>query len=119
MHVLEVFLCAREDDYVVGVRVCRQCPGVWVLGIFCCWRLLVVFHWWCLLNVCCCVVSFVCWCGCFGFEGPSFCEFAEDVKECVHYVTLKNGGRGAVREVVDLILKTQAKWPQVTERYFQ
>ena len=43
----------------------------------------------------------------------------DDVKECVHYVTLKNGGRGAVREVVDLILKTQHKWPEVTERYFQ
>ena len=43
----------------------------------------------------------------------------EDVKESVHYVTLKNGGHGAVREVVDLILKTQAKWPGVTERYFQ
>ena len=43
----------------------------------------------------------------------------EDVKEAVHYVTQKMGGRGAVREVVDLILKTQAKWPGVTERYFQ
>ena len=43
----------------------------------------------------------------------------DDVKEIVHYVTLRNGGRGAVREVADLILKTQAKWPAVTERYFQ
>ncbi len=43
----------------------------------------------------------------------------EDVKEAVHYVTLKKGGRGAVREVVDLILKTQHKWAEITERYFQ
>ena len=43
----------------------------------------------------------------------------EDVKEAAHYVTLKKGGRGAVREVIDLILKTQGKWPGVTERYFQ
>ena len=43
----------------------------------------------------------------------------DEVREAVHYVTLKKGGRGAVREVVDLILKTQSKWPGVTERYFQ
>ena len=43
----------------------------------------------------------------------------EDVREIVHYVTAKPGGRGAVREVVDLILKTQHKWTGVTERYFQ
>ena len=43
----------------------------------------------------------------------------DEVKEVAHYVTLKKGGRGAVREVGDLILKTQAKWPRVTERYFQ
>ncbi|OIO39419.1 MAG: hypothetical protein AUJ71_00650 [Candidatus Omnitrophica bacterium CG1_02_49_16] len=43
----------------------------------------------------------------------------DDVKESVHYVTIKNGGRGAVREVIDLILKTQHKWPVVTEGYFQ
>lgn len=43
----------------------------------------------------------------------------DEVKEVVHYVTLKSGGRGAVREVVDLILKTQNKWKSVTERYFR
>ena len=43
----------------------------------------------------------------------------EEVKEIAHYVTLKNGGRGAVREIVDLILKTQGKWEQATERYFK
>ena len=42
----------------------------------------------------------------------------EDVKQAAHYVTLKRGGRGALREVADLILKTQSKWPVVTERYF-
>ncbi len=43
----------------------------------------------------------------------------DEVKEVAHYVTLKKGGRGAVREVVDLILKTQNKWPAVTERYIR
>ena len=43
----------------------------------------------------------------------------DEVKSIAHYVTLKKGGRGAVREVIDLILKTQGKWPSVTERYFR
>lgn len=37
-------------------------------------------------------------------------EAAAEVKGAVHYVTAKRGGRGAVREVVELILKTQGKW---------
>ena len=41
-----------------------------------------------------------------------------EVKDAAHYVTLRNGGRGAVREVADLILKTQQKWAAATERYF-
>lgn len=41
-----------------------------------------------------------------------------EVKEIAHYVTQKKGGDGAVREVVDLILKGQGKWPIVTGKYF-
>lgn len=41
-----------------------------------------------------------------------------DVKEKAHYVTERFGGRGAVREVADLILKAQGKWEQVTQNYF-
>jgi len=33
-----------------------------------------------------------------------------DVKKKVHYVTKHQGGRGAVREVVEKILKCQGKW---------
>ncbi len=42
-----------------------------------------------------------------------------DVKEAAHYVTERAGGRGAVREVIDLLLKTQGKWEEVTSRYFR
>ena len=42
-----------------------------------------------------------------------------DVKEAVHYVTEKSGGRGAVREVIELLLKAQGKWDDVTRRYFR
>ena len=40
-----------------------------------------------------------------------------ETKKAAHYVTKKNGGRGAVREVVELILKTQDKWSEVKSRY--
>ncbi len=41
-----------------------------------------------------------------------------EVKGAAHYVTAKNGGRGAVREIADKILKTQGKWAAVTDKYF-
>jgi len=34
----------------------------------------------------------------------------EEVKACVDYVTRLSGGKGAVREVCELILKSQGKW---------
>ncbi|MFH1691397.1 MAG: HAD-IIIA family hydrolase [Candidatus Omnitrophota bacterium] len=40
-----------------------------------------------------------------------------DVKKVATYVTKKNGGRGAVREVAELILKTKGFWPQVLRIY--
>ena len=41
----------------------------------------------------------------------------DDVKRASHYVTQRSGGRGAVREVVDLILKAKGLWDQVMQRY--
>jgi 3-deoxy-D-manno-octulosonate 8-phosphate phosphatase (KDO 8-P phosphatase) len=35
-----------------------------------------------------------------------------------HYVTGAHGGRGACREVCELILQAQGRWSAVTERYF-
>ncbi len=43
----------------------------------------------------------------------------EEVKNAAHYITAKKGGRGAVREVAELILKTQKKWHEATERYYR
>ena len=42
-----------------------------------------------------------------------------DVKEAVHYVTERAGGRGGVREVIDLLLKAQGKWEEITQRYYR
>jgi len=41
----------------------------------------------------------------------------DEVRGIAHYITKKAGGRGAVREVCDLILKTQGKWQEVIARY--
>ena len=40
-----------------------------------------------------------------------------EVKAVVHHVTRKRGGHGAVREVIELILKTQGKWTKIVETY--
>ena len=40
-----------------------------------------------------------------------------EVKEVVDYITDKNGGEGAVREICELLLKAQNKWEKVTEKY--
>lgn len=37
----------------------------------------------------------------------------------VDYVTGASGGRGAVREIAELLLKAQRKWATVTRRYYQ
>ncbi|HKJ05446.1 MAG TPA: HAD-IIIA family hydrolase [Geopsychrobacteraceae bacterium] len=41
-----------------------------------------------------------------------------DVLPLVDYVSQRSGGRGAVREICDLLLKGGRHWEQVTDRYF-
>ena len=40
-----------------------------------------------------------------------------EIKRHVHYVTSAEGGRGAVREIVELILKAQGRWEQIVQGY--
>lgn len=40
-----------------------------------------------------------------------------EVKQLAHYVTQRPGGRGAVREIAELILKNQGKWEDLTRRW--
>ena len=40
-----------------------------------------------------------------------------EVKAVAHYITQRPGGRGAVRETVELILKAKGVWDQVLQRY--
>ncbi|HEY4414147.1 MAG TPA: HAD hydrolase family protein [Verrucomicrobiae bacterium] len=40
-----------------------------------------------------------------------------EARAAAHYVTKNDGGRGAVRETVELILKAQGKWAQFEQKY--
>jgi 3-deoxy-D-manno-octulosonate 8-phosphate phosphatase (KDO 8-P phosphatase) len=40
-----------------------------------------------------------------------------EVKSSAHYVAQKKGGQGAVREIIEMILKAQGKWENVVELY--
>ena len=40
-----------------------------------------------------------------------------EVKAIAHYVTRQAGGQGAVREVVELLLKAQGRWPEILKHY--
>jgi len=46
-------------------------------------------------------------------------DAVQEVKDIAHYVTQKRGGRGAVREICEIILKTQGRWEGVTRKYFE
>ena len=39
-----------------------------------------------------------------------------ETKEAAHYVTQARGGRGAAREVVELILKSQGRWKEAVPK---
>ena len=41
----------------------------------------------------------------------------DEVKEITHCTTKAAGGQGAAREVIELILKSQGKWEEVTAKY--
>lgn len=42
---------------------------------------------------------------------------APEVKRVANYITKRKGGSGAVREVIELILKSQNKWNKVISKY--
>ncbi|KPK97068.1 MAG: hypothetical protein AMJ95_11110 [Omnitrophica WOR_2 bacterium SM23_72] len=42
---------------------------------------------------------------------------APEIKQAASYITMRSGGRGAVREVAELILKSQGKWEEVIRSY--
>ncbi len=46
-------------------------------------------------------------------------DASKDIKREVDFITSAAGGQGAVRELMELILKTQKKWTKATKVYFK
>lgn len=42
-----------------------------------------------------------------------------EVRAAAHYVTHLNGGQGAAREVIELILKAQGRWSELVDAYLK
>jgi 3-deoxy-D-manno-octulosonate 8-phosphate phosphatase (KDO 8-P phosphatase) len=40
-----------------------------------------------------------------------------EIKQSASYITVRSGGRGAVREIAELILKAQGRWEEVIKSY--
>ncbi len=46
-------------------------------------------------------------------------DAAGEIRRAAQYITACPGGRGAVREAIELVLKAQGHWPKVLERYWR
>ena len=49
--------------------------------------------------------------------GIAVADAALETRERAHYVTKTVGGQGAVREVIELILKSQFRWEEIIQTY--
>jgi 3-deoxy-D-manno-octulosonate 8-phosphate phosphatase (KDO 8-P phosphatase) len=49
--------------------------------------------------------------------GAAVADAPEDVRQCAGYVTSLAGGQGAIREVVELILKNTNRWETTIRKY--
>ncbi|HKP85157.1 MAG TPA: HAD-IIIA family hydrolase [Blastocatellia bacterium] len=49
----------------------------------------------------------------------SVADAVEEAKQFSHLVTARAGGHGAVREVIELMLKAQGKWDEALSRYME
>ncbi len=49
--------------------------------------------------------------------GVAVADAVEDVRQAAKYVTSVSGGDGAIRELIEVILKNTGRWPDVLARY--
>lgn len=49
--------------------------------------------------------------------GIAVANAVNELKSCAHYITSGKGGNGAVREVIEYILKNTGKWDELMQRY--
>lgn len=46
-------------------------------------------------------------------------DAVEETRSVAHYVTRAKGGQGAVREVIEIILKSQGRWHDLVDEYLK
>jgi 3-deoxy-D-manno-octulosonate 8-phosphate phosphatase (KDO 8-P phosphatase) len=46
-------------------------------------------------------------------------DAVEETRSTAHYVTRAEGGHGAVREVVEIILRSQGRWNDLVDEYLK
>lgn len=49
--------------------------------------------------------------------GVAVADAVDEVRTAAHHTTKTNGGSGAVRELIETILKTQNRWAEVVRKY--
>jgi YrbI family 3-deoxy-D-manno-octulosonate 8-phosphate phosphatase len=49
--------------------------------------------------------------------GVAVADAVAEVRNAAHYVTSAPGGKGAVRELMEFVLKAQGRWDEVTRKY--
>jgi 3-deoxy-D-manno-octulosonate 8-phosphate phosphatase (KDO 8-P phosphatase) len=49
--------------------------------------------------------------------GVAVADAVDEARAAAHYVTRAAGGRGAVRELVEMLLRAQGRWPDIVRRY--
>jgi 3-deoxy-D-manno-octulosonate 8-phosphate phosphatase (KDO 8-P phosphatase) len=49
--------------------------------------------------------------------GMAPADAAAEIREAAHFVTVRPGGRGAVREAIEHLLKARGMWEEAVERF--
>ena len=47
------------------------------------------------------------------------CDAVPEVLDAAHFVTAQGGGRGALRELIELILRANGTWSDVIQRFYE
>jgi YrbI family 3-deoxy-D-manno-octulosonate 8-phosphate phosphatase len=55
----------------------------------------------------------------FAGVGVAVADAVSEVREAAHYVTQLPGGRGAVREIVEVLLKAKNRWEDLVRSYWR
>lgn len=50
--------------------------------------------------------------------GVAVADACQELRNAAHYITAAPGGTGAIRETVEVILKSQGRWDDVIQAYF-